>query len=169
MWRISKYDPALRNKAGAYTPDVWTSISDIGKQFGDVLFQFDEYLAIEQKYILAGREFIEESGIPSLTVSAVERIDLDPGNDGELFSAELLADSRPLQNGQVLGPDEIENVCRLNLREIIWCKLESPGKFYIHFGYDYYMYIGSIDPCSRSLDFVNSIGLFSEETASPYL
>jgi len=47
----------------------------------------------------------------------------------------------------------LADVCRLVLREILWCKLESPNGFYIHFGYDYYMYFGSPVSSQRAIDY----------------
>ena len=34
-WRITKYNPAFRDERGAYLKDEWTSVSDVGKSFGD--------------------------------------------------------------------------------------------------------------------------------------
>jgi hypothetical protein len=50
-----------------------------------------------------------------------------------------------LKQGAVLGLGDIERICRLNLREALWCKLEDEGGQFVHFGWDYYMYIGGAD------------------------
>jgi hypothetical protein len=42
----------------------------------------------------------------------------------------------------VCGSD-LDWVVRLALREALWCRLKGERGFYVHFGYDYYMYIGS--------------------------
>jgi hypothetical protein len=55
------------------------------------------------------------------------------------------------------------------LRSLIWCKLEEPGRFFIHFGHDYYMYIGSESPSPASIDYAGQICLFVEPMTSPYL
>jgi len=63
----------------------------------------------------------------------------------------------------------LADVCRLVLREILWCKLESTNGFYIHFGYDYYMYVGSPVSSQRAIDYGKQNGLYVEEMESPYL
>jgi hypothetical protein len=68
-----------------------------------------------------------------------------------------------------LSGGALGDVCRLVLREILWCKLESENGFYIHFGYDYYMYIGGPAPSENSIAYGRQQGLFVEEMESPYL
>lgn len=58
---------------------------------------------------------------------------------------------------------------RLVLREEAWGKLGVPGKAYVHFGYDYYMYIGVPSKCGRSIAIARDLGLFVERIRSPYL
>jgi len=58
---------------------------------------------------------------------------------------------------------------RMCLREAIWCKLEAEGRFYIHFGWDYYMYIGSDKSSADAIQLATSDGLFVEDFISPYL
>ena len=40
---------------------------------------------------------------------------------------------------------------------------------YVHFGYDYYMYIGSEKPLEKEIDSINRSGLFVENMVSPYI
>ena len=49
---ITKYNSIFRDENWNYTRNEWTSISDIGKKFDDVLFTKEEYLEIEKKYIV---------------------------------------------------------------------------------------------------------------------
>ena len=44
-----------------------------------------------------------------------------------------------------------------------------PGRAYVHFGYDYYMYIGLSVKCTDALAAVQQRGLFVEPFRSPYL
>ncbi len=57
---------------------------------------------------------------------------------------------------------------RLILREDMWCKFESDNVS-IHFGYDYYMYIGSNASCDSVIEQIRLNGLFVEPYRSPYL
>jgi hypothetical protein len=45
------------------------------------------------------------------------------------------------QNDSVLPRDRIGEIIRRILREEFWCRLEG-GQGFIHFAWDYYMYIG---------------------------
>jgi hypothetical protein len=54
------------------------------------------------------------------------------------------------------------------LREEFWCRLETEDRF-LHFGYDYYMYVGVKTTCSASITFAREVGLFVEQFDSPYL
>jgi hypothetical protein len=165
QWRITKYDPRSRNHKGAYYPDDWTSASDIGKMFNDRRFELDDYLAMENRYVSAAMHFLEKSGLSSLVVVGLETGSAVRGHSLD----ELLLQGLELQEGQRLSGDELARACRLNLRELLWCKLEEPGKFFIHFGYDYYMYVGSFYPCPESVRHAREIGLFVESMPSPYI
>ena len=61
-----------------------------------------------------------------------------------------------------LGP-----VIRSVLREEFWCRLEGPAG-YLHFGWDFYMYVGVPYPCPKSQELARGLGLFVEEYPSPY-
>jgi hypothetical protein len=47
-YRVTKYDPALRDARGAYTADEWIQFKQIGSAFGGVVLTEGEYLRIEQ-------------------------------------------------------------------------------------------------------------------------
>jgi hypothetical protein len=51
--------------------------------------------------------------------------------------------------GSQLTIEQLEWIIRSSLRESVWCKLSGPNGSYIHFSYDYYLYIGS---ASNSVD-----------------
>lgn len=50
-YRITKYNPKNREKDGVYSKDEWTSISDIGKSFGDYKLTASDYLKVEDQYL----------------------------------------------------------------------------------------------------------------------
>lgn len=70
-------------------------------------------------------------------------------------------------NGQI-SVKEVKNFISDCLREKCWGKL-SGKDLIIHFGYDYYMYVG-VDPCLINIHKVSQENnLFCEEFESPYL
>lgn len=53
------------------------------------------------------------------------------------------------------------------LRERYWCRFEDESRF-VHFGYDYYMYVGDLTRCADSQSLARTLDLFPEEFESPY-
>ncbi len=154
-FRVTKFDPRFRDASGAYTRDDWISIGDIGSEFDGVILTPQSYLAVENAYISTALAFFDESGIESLQIGSLE-------NHGEYSNSELT-----LANGHVCSILEIADIARLNLRCVIWCRLSSDTAF-LHFGYDYYMYIGVPAPCPHATEFAHRSGLFVESFDSPY-
>ncbi len=169
-WEVTKYDPALRDEWGAYTRDEWTDASCVGHEIAGHVLGADEYLQTENAYVKAVRAFLEDAGQPALLVcQGLERYDeqlsyLAP------FGLDDVAHERPrLEEGEWLTGDDLERVCRLILRNAVWCKLEAPDLFAVHFGQDYYMYIGSHSPSVRAIERTEASGLFVEQIeSSPY-
>lgn len=149
--RITKYDPARRNSAGHYTKPEWTSYSDIGREFDGVTLTKEDYLKVEAAYLATVMSFHAEAGFPEIRASGVE----------------CHAEGPCPAEGAVVSHAELEAVCRSLLREACWCRLEGRD-FFIHFGYDYYMYIGTDSKCRRSLMQARRLGLFPEPFVSPY-
>ena len=54
------------------------------------------------------------------------------------------------------------------LRDIIWCKLEFTGRFFVHFGWDFYMYVGTMPDTSGVVKQTEAGRLFVERFNSPY-
>jgi hypothetical protein len=151
-FRVTKYDPALRDAHGAFTGNVWTSFSDIGMPFSGIPLTEEEYFRVEDAYATAATSFMRESGVPALTVAGLENHAGTPLPFGEATS---------------LGPAEFGAVVRRLLRGECWCRLESVGGF-IHIGWDYYMYIGVQRSCPLAEDVAQGLGLFVEPFHSPY-
>ncbi len=158
-WRITKYNPAKRNESGHYTDlDEWTCFSEIGKKL-----TMDEYLDIEKRYIDAIMIVMDEMNIDSLFIESLE-----------LYPEEItVQDAREfiskLWVGKKINKLEIQGIAQLTLRNAVWCKLRLRNRFFVHFGYDYYMFIGVSDSCSKALEKIKSIGLYVEDYDSPYL
>jgi len=63
--------------------------------------------------------------------------------------------------------DELRQLMQDCLRERCWCKLVA-NRFFLHFGYDYYMYVECIiDPLEIN-KICDKYGLYGEIFNSPY-
>jgi hypothetical protein len=167
QWRVSKYDPGLRADPDLFLDD-WTSVSDIGDVYRGQVLSLATYLAMEDRYVAAAMSFMRESDVSSLMVVDIEHGQPPAAQSPADSLNTLLAEGEPLREGSWLSGPALERACRLNLRELLWCKLEDPGSFFIHFGYDYYMYLGSDMPCQKSVRYAEGLGLFVEPMRSPY-
>lgn len=158
-WRITKYNPAYRNASGAYQKDEWTSFSDIGKKFGATTFTFAEYSTTENAYVDAIAQFLTCNDTQSMRIIFLEKHSLP--KDLSFYSQPLIDTFHTIVDNLVLDQEAIQNVARLVLREDIWCKLVAQNMF-IHFGYDYYMYITSEQNCDSAVMRIKQSGLFVE-------
>jgi hypothetical protein len=122
-YRVTKYNPALRDAHGGYTADDWILFQQIGSSFGGVVLTEGEYLKVEQAYVNSAIAFLREGGLDSLIVEALE-------NHKRL----------PLEfcEGSTLSLEAVGDVIRQMLREELWCRLESNSGF-VHIGWDFYM------------------------------
>ena len=148
-YRITKYNPSNRVD-GIYMADEWTSIRDIGKVFSGTKLSRDAYLKIEQAYIDCCIELIEKAQISRLSIEQAE------------YYTENLHFPSSISSAQ-----DIRQVITACLREQCWLKLVAKD-FIIHFGYDYYIYVGSVLPSERVAEIAERHGLFCEEYPSPY-
>ncbi len=136
-WRITKYNPAFRDNRGAYLKDEWTSVSDVGKPFDGGVLTFEEYHKIEDAYVSTALSYVLEAGLDELTITYLETHRVSEARAED--SLDIAFNPKLARKGIVLSGEALADVCRLVLREIFWCKLESDNGFYIHFGYDYYI------------------------------
>ena len=148
-YRITKYNPQNRVN-GEYQVHEWTSISDIGKLFDGVVLTYNQYIKIEEAYIDCCIELLQKSNVSELAVCNPEYYD-----DKIVFPKLLHTES------------DIRKVIMCCLREKCWVKLET-SSFFIHFGYDYYMYISTDLPCSLVEETAKKHSLFCEVSSSPY-
>lgn len=148
-YRITKYDPTKR-KNGIYQENVWTSISDIGKSFVDGTLSFEKYKKVEQAYIDFCITLMHEANISSLSICSPEYYD-----EGLSFQS------------TVSEENILRDVIMCCLREQCWVKLETEN-FFIHFGFDFYMYVGT--DMSRTVveETARKFNLFCEIFQSPY-
>lgn len=168
MWRITKYNPIYRDCLGHYKKKEWTSYSDIGRYFDDYELTFTEYIDVENSYARAVSLFINSLNIQSLKVTNLEKNNNDLLlQEQKNLSQDMVDLYTDLKNNQIVNVNEAEKIVRMVLRELLWCKLECED-FYVHFGYDYYMYIGSGELCNEVVGKIRNIGLFVEKFGSPY-
>jgi hypothetical protein len=156
QYRVTKYDPALRDFSGAYVADDWTSHSDVGREFNSVTLSESEYLRVEEAYVQAIEALLSDAKIKTLELRGLEGC----------TSIALPDFAKP---GAVLSVAQCSEFARLALREVVWGKLVVPGRAYVHFGYDFYMYIGLPVRCQSAITAVQNLGLFVEAFRSPYL
>jgi hypothetical protein len=152
-YRVTKYNPTFRDQSGAYTKVEWTSFTQIGQTFSGVPLTSAEYERVEEAYVQAALSFLRESGLFSMRVAGLENPRMQPLD---------------FQNDSVLPLDRIGEFIRRILRQEFWCRLEGSEGF-IHFGWDYYMYIGVPHPCPTARARAAELGLYVEEFASPYV
>ena len=165
-WRVTKYNPAFRDERGAYLRETWTSVSDVGKSFAGQALTAGEYLRVEDAYVSTALKFVSEAGLDALIITYLETHRAAGARAEDL--RDIAFDPKAARKGTALSGEALADVCRLALREVLWCKLEADECFYIHFGYDYYMYVGSHAPSEKSISYGRQRGLFIEEMESPY-
>ncbi len=155
QYRVTKYDPKYRNDSGVFMRDDWTCCSEIGGTFDGVILTPQKYLHLENAYVQSALAFFAEANIHACKIRSLE-------NHTQYVNSAL-----PLVNGRSCSMLEVSDIVRLNLRSLIWCRLVGDGAF-LHFGYDFYMYVGVPIACSESIEFATRSGLFVEPFESPY-
>ena len=113
-YRITKYDPRLRDPRGAFTGDDWSSVSQIGKSFGGVTLTDEEYKRVEQAYIDVALAFLNESSITALKIDGLENSRHQP---------------LTFRDGSVVHHEQLAEVMRSLLRDRCWCRLQAEGSF----------------------------------------
>jgi hypothetical protein len=156
QYRITKYNPALRDANGAFKGDDWMACSDVGRAFGGVVLTQAEYQRIEDAYAFAVDSLLRAAKVDSLQLRGLE----NRGNSNLPSFVKLGAD---------LDIAQCAEFARIPLREQAWGMLMAPGRAYVHFGYDYYMYVGLPVLCVQAVAAVRQRGLFVEPFRSPYL
>lgn len=153
-YRVTKYDSELRDASGAYTGDDWTMFEQIGQTFNGVRLTLSTYLDVESRHLVVLASFLEESGTSRVTAVGVESKDQSFG----------------VSEGANLSQIEAIETVRHMLREEGWCRLVDDDRFYIHVGWDYYVYVGCEKPCEVSVALAEEKGLFVDlDFPSPYL
>jgi len=165
-YRVTKYNPCYRDEKGSFLKDEWISVGDIGRLYNGEIFKFSEYLQYENAYISAVRIVMKANGVSSLRVIDIEKKTSYDFHDISMLNAKEYIDL--IKNKHIINYSNVDFCIRLILREMLWGILESPDMF-VHFGYDYYMYIGSRVDLTFESTLLSELGLFVEEMPSPYI
>ena len=168
QWRITKYNPAYRSKQGCYTNNEWTSFYDVGKNYSGRVFAIEEYLQVEEKYVNAIINLMLAAKVPYLVVRNLYKWEQD-FKFMEYYSNRMIKLYNCVKNGYEIQGEDLREMIKLVLRENLGCQLFNNSNMYVHFGYDYYMYVGTNNSCSDTLEEIRKDGLFVEQCKSPYL
>lgn len=155
QYRVTKYDPKRREASERYEIDEWSCVSDIGQLFESGELTAERYLTTENGYVTTALAFLVEAGIESLKIDSLE----NPSG--------YQASNITLREGHLCSLLETSDICRAVLRSLLWCRLVHKDG-YVHFGYDYYMYLGVRPPTPNANRHAVAAGLFVEEHESPY-
>jgi hypothetical protein len=159
-WRISKYDPMLRDTKGSFPLDTWTSVADVGSTYSGSVLEWGTYLLTEDAYVSAILEIHAACGHPALR-------SLDVESRPETYGSDLPPVS--VLEGGVVAPTDLPIVIRRCLREEMWCRFEDRDRrFTVHFGYDYYVYVACSGAYPDTVAIVGRHGLYAEAFESPY-
>ncbi len=149
-YRVTKYNPEFRVD-DKYLNEDWTSISDVGKVFSGQVLTMQKYEETEHNYINFVKNILQICGVGELKIVQLEK-----------HNSHL-----KWKDQQWINRQQISLFMKDCLREKCWAKLEA-DEIFIHFGYDYYMYIGTC----LSKQVLQEIGcrfnLFIEKYKSPY-
>ena len=71
-WRISKYDPALRNAQGYYLADDWTFFAQVGQSFNGRQLTYKDYVSVESAYVRSAMLFLADAGLALLEIAELQ-------------------------------------------------------------------------------------------------
>jgi hypothetical protein len=148
VWRVTKYDPADRDDRGYYI-----GTADTGSDHG----------VVEAAYLDTVAAFAESSGIDTLEIREPAVLAGTGPDEAHPFG--------DCHDGAVVAlPDAVELVRAMLRGDGLWCRLEAGDDFFVHVGWDQYVYVGSRSDCSAAVAFAAGRGLFAEPlAASPYM
>lgn len=165
-WRITKYDPKKRNLQGWFLEDTWISYGDIGSVYQGKKLTYNEYVHVEDLYINAIVLLMNCLNVSHLQVKSLENH--GSINENPSIDTEEVIFVNGLEENDILSLKQVKIAVKLILRNYFWCKLVAKHKMFVHFGYDYYMYIGSRSECNDPIQKIRKSGLYVEDFESPY-
>ena len=162
--RITKYDPKLRNKDGAFIGEDWTSVSDIGKFPG---LTVEKYLRAEDGYWQTLASILDFQKVDKLRIGGVDFFDKQPKSNTLSLESWKFCRDLTLKELNTCDLQTAERLFRAALREEIWFRAFGKDGHDIcaECGYDFYMYFAS----SADFRWAEIPGIFVEEMASDAL
>lgn len=171
-YRITKYDPALRNEDGWYMPDDWIDWSDIGKTYNGNMLDAREYKEVETKYIEVATKILKYKTVTTMEIKGLEDCleEEDVSMYINIFRDKQIELSRTdevlwmeIRNGKrIINIENIPNMLRLLLRSLLWCRLVSKRRMKLYTGYDFYMYCECDSIPDEIINFGKREGIFVE-------
>lgn len=137
---LSKFPPSQTDDSWTFASNGWNSVADIGKEYGTYVLDEHEYYRMEMKYCEAILLICEHFKVNCLRIMRLEKF----GFCGEkiAYPQELLSFYDSLVEGSLIDAENFSNICRLGLRENLWCFLYAQTvHFNLAFDYDYYISI----------------------------
>jgi histidinol-phosphate/aromatic aminotransferase/cobyric acid decarboxylase-like protein len=134
----------------------------------------DEYIQTENAYINAIKQFINCQDLSALNVyylekwNEIDELAEEIARYPEIYPQEMLDAYAAVKQGDVLPLNQIDHICRLALRNLLWGILKIDRKLFVHFGDYYLVYVGASRKCERALEEIADSGLFVEPMQSPY-
>jgi len=156
-YRVMKYDPKLRDSSDSYIGEDWTSISQLGQSFAGRKLTMRDYLRAEKNFLAVMSAMLEEAKVTQFRLLGLEKAKVG-----------RQANRNRWREGAVLSLRQATDFARLALREELWGMLIAPRRAFVHFGYDYYMYVGLSRLTPSALDLAARVGIFVEPFRSPY-
>lgn len=146
---VTKYDPAKRDKNRVYmdAADEWSEACDIGRQFKGKVFTTQDYIATEKGYVDTVLAFFDASGLPHLRMTAHPHDQLNRPDHMLEFKQRFPDLYEPafedivFEDDRKIDRDELEVLIKMNLRDAGVCDLAVANRFYLKFGWDFYVYI----------------------------
>lgn len=182
--RISKYSPINRDQSGVYLLSEWTDSSEVGCSVGGFTIYPEEYFLVENKYITLVVDILGGLECSRLQIDEMEIHFADGAGSiinllnfrdevARIVPKELLHNTllildefNCIGNEMIVEKKFFSHLLKLIFRNVVWCKLHSSFNTYIHFGYDFYVYIGSDKNLEKRI-FIPE-GIYVEQFVSPY-
>lgn len=173
---VTKYDPARRDKNRAYldADKEWSEACDIGKEFDGKVFTLEEYLTTEENYLKTIMAFFDASGLPHLRMTTPPNESLNQPAHMENFRKRYTGLYDPIfediqfENDRKICRDELKTLIKMNLRDAGACSLAIDRKFYLYFGWDFYVYV-ECEAAPKLADLTPPIYVEEMVEQSPYM
>jgi len=170
-WRVTKYNPKFRDHTGSYTraDEEWYLYSQIGSIYNGVKFSYGDYKKVENAYVKAILYFMRDTKLTMLQVVELDK----PKKKLQItkhYPKKMIQIINSIKEGALVDVATIAYIARWNLRDMnapYRCILQSKD-MYVHFCWDYYMFIGCKYACKHAIGQTEELGLFVEPMKSPY-